>query len=129
MPQREETKGNLRLIVKCALFALAVTAVLLAFFALLVVNGILSPANAIWAVLVAETAGAFTGGRIAARRSVSRKLPIAALTGLCLFGILLILGFLLAFPPARHILFILPAAIIPAMLGALEKPKKATFRK
>jgi putative membrane protein (TIGR04086 family) len=114
-----------QLIVKCALFALAVTVALLALASLLVVNGLLSPGSAIWAVFAAEIAGAFIGGKIAARRSASRKLPVAALTGLCLFLILLVIGLMFEFPPARHSLLILPAAVLPAMLGALETPKKA----
>jgi len=118
-----------QLIVKCALFALAVTTVVLATASLMVVNGLLAPHNVIWAVFIAEIIGAFIGGRIAARRSSSRKLPTAALTGLCLFAILLVLGFLFAFPPARHALLILPAAVIPAMLGALEKPKRISVRR
>lgn len=127
MPQKGETGryAAIRLIVKCAVFALAVTVAILAFVSLLVINGLLSPQSVIWTVFIAEITGAFTGGKIAARRSESRKLPAAAMTGLCLFVILLIAGFLFAFPPARHALLILPAAVLPAMLGALEKPKRA----
>ncbi|MCL2003365.1 MAG: TIGR04086 family membrane protein [Oscillospiraceae bacterium] len=131
MPQREEAKrqaagrGAARMIVKCALFALAVTTVLLALAALLTVNGMLSPDNAIWAVFIAETAGAFTGGKVAAKRAASCKLPVAALTGLCFFGFLLVFGFMFAFPPARHLLLVLPLAVLPSMLGALEKSVRA----
>jgi putative membrane protein (TIGR04086 family) len=124
MPQKEEAKGTLRRIAKCALMALAVTAVIIAAAALMVVNGLLSQQNAIWAVLFAEITGAFIGGKLAAKGSANRKLPFAALTGLILFLTLLIIGFLFAFPPARHILFIFPAAVLPAMAGALEKPRR-----
>jgi putative membrane protein (TIGR04086 family) len=124
MPQREEAKSIIRLAAKCALFALGVTAVILAVASMLVVGGLLAPQNAVWAVFAALMIGAFTGGRIAAMRSPGRKLPAAALTGLCMFLVLLIAGFLFAFPPARHILLIFPAALLSAMLGALKKPKK-----
>ena len=125
MPQKEETRGAIRLIVKCALFALAVTAVLLMLASLLVTGGLLAPEHSIAAVLLAEAAGAFTGGRIASRRAESRKLAAATLTGLCLFLILLAAGLLFSFPPARHGLLIFLAAILPALLGGLQKPKRA----
>ncbi|MCL1807026.1 MAG: TIGR04086 family membrane protein [Oscillospiraceae bacterium] len=123
MPQKEEAKGIGRLILKCTLLSLAVTIILLIFASFLVIGGILSPEKAIAAVLIAEAAGAFLGGRMASRRSESRKLPIAALTGSCLFLVLLILGFLFAFPPARHGLLIFLMAVLPAMAGAFQKPK------
>ena len=136
MPQKEEAKrqgydgrGTARLILRCAFFALAVTVVLLAFASLLVTGGLLAPERSIAAVLIAEIAGGFIGGRLASRKAESRKLPMAALTGLCLFLILLIAGFLFAFPPARHGLLIFLAAVLPALAGGLQKPKRASIRR
>ncbi|MDR0325634.1 MAG: TIGR04086 family membrane protein [Oscillospiraceae bacterium] len=129
MPQKEEAKGTARLVLKCALFAMAVTAALLALASLLVTGGLLAPEHSIAAVLLAEVIGAFAGGRIASRKAASRKLATAALTGLCLFLILLVAGLLFAFPPARHGLLILPAAVLPALLGGLQRPKRASLRR
>ena len=120
--------STVRLVVKSALFALLVSAVILAFAAFLVIRGILPPGNAIVAVFIAEAIGAFIGGKIASRRSAERKIFNAGLTGVCLFFILLAIGLLFTFPPARHALLIFPAALIPALLGGIQLQKKGRFR-
>ncbi|MDR0292728.1 MAG: TIGR04086 family membrane protein [Oscillospiraceae bacterium] len=129
MPQKEEAKGYVRLIVKCALISLAVTVIILALASLLVTKGVLAPEWSVAMVLIAEAAGAFAGGRLASRRAANRKLPAAALTGFCVFLFLLIAGFLFAFPPARHGLFILLAAVLPAMAGGLQSPGRSRSRR
>jgi putative membrane protein (TIGR04086 family) len=125
---QQETKGIFRLVLKCAAFALLVSALILAFASALVVGGILPPEKAIAAVFIAAIAGAFAGGRVASRRSSERKLLAAGLTGFCLFLILLVIGLLFAFPPARHALLIFPAAVFPALLGGLQWAKSASVR-
>ena len=112
-----------KLILKCAFLAILVSAVILALASFLVIGGILPPEKAIIAVFIAEAVGAFAGGRVASRRSAERKLFAAVLTGLCLFFILLVIGLLFSFPPARHALLIFPAAVIPALLGGLQLAK------
>jgi putative membrane protein (TIGR04086 family) len=127
MPQKEEKMG--RLIFKCALVSLLLTVVIIALLAMLVIGGILPPDKTVAAVLLAEAVGAFVGGRIVSKRAPNRKIVYAALTGLCLFAILLVLGFLFAFPPARHWLFVFPAAVIPALLGGFERAKRPSARR
>lgn len=131
MPQKEEATSLFKLIFRHTIFSLAAAAVLTALAAMLVSGGVLPVERSLVAVILAEAIGVFWGGMRASKRAGSRKLPTAALTGFCVFLVLLIAGFLFSFPPAKYGLFVFLAAILPALAGGLvgQKPKKSSIRR
>ncbi len=128
MPQKEEAKGLFRLVLKFSALSLGVILVILAFAAILVTGGILPMEMMILAVILAEAAGAFLGGMYSAKRAESHKLPTAMVTGLFIFLVLLIAGFLFAFPPSRHSLYILMASVFPSLFGGIFSKRQKRRR-
>ncbi|MDR1669735.1 MAG: TIGR04086 family membrane protein [Oscillospiraceae bacterium] len=119
MPQKDEAKSLFRLIVKFTVLALLAMIAILALAAILVSSGIVPAEQSIILVLIAEAAGAFLGGMFAAKQAPSHKLPVSTVTGLLIFLVLLIAGFLFSFPPSRHALLVLLTAVFPALFGGI----------
>lgn len=131
MPQKEEAKGLFRLILKFTVVALLVMLIILALAAILVTGGLVPVEQMVTVTLLAEAAGAFLGGMFSAKQATSHKVPAAMVTGVVIFLVLLIAGFLFSFPPSRHALLSLLASVFPALVGGIfsKRQKKGTQHK
>lgn len=106
-----------------ALASLLVTIILLAVFALLVVNGSLSAGKPMLPVVISVFAGVFSGSFLCCSRQSGKKLLLGLTVGLFAFSFLFILGMFFSIP-REGVFQVLAATLIAGMLGSLPSARK-----